>query len=352
MSAPVAPDQQVIADPAIPVEDHEPSPEEMYVKQLAMKTVVGAVTYPLTLVKTLFQLGYEPYPLTHGKSLLVTGRACYFLPNGFVYARYLFNDVGFSSMFTGLESAVLANVTGGIVSYGASKYLDKYYPNVGGKPENLDKEEKNMTDHESVRVMVRTATRDTIARSIGIIVSRPFTVFMTRKIAQLISGELKYTDILSTVYRIGREEGPAGFFSGLVPQLLAEAITIWGVAIFSCAIERTLFHAEIDKHDESDEAARDHAAHTRRLLHFAVPFFMNTYSYPFQVVSTVMAVAGSGLAASMLPYAPSFSIWQDAWHYLKPHGLRRGARLFLREHKAAVTVGGDNQLYANFKHFA
>ncbi|KAK0409512.1 hypothetical protein QR680_004587 [Steinernema hermaphroditum] len=135
-------------------------------------------------------------------------------------------------MFTGVESAVLANVTGGIVSFAASKYLDKYYPNVGGKPENLGKEEKDMSDHESFRVMVRTATRETLSRTIGLVIT------------QLISEELKYTDPLSCFYRIGREEGPAGFFT-----------------------------------------------------------------------------VGSGLAVSMLPYAPTFSIWQDAWHYLQPHGL-------------------------------
>lgn len=54
---------------------------------------------------------------------------------------------------------------------------------------------------------------------------------------------------------------------------------------------------------------------------------------------------------SLLPYSPSFSQWQDAYDYLKPHGLTRGNRLFLREQKGAVSVGPDHQLYASNKHF-
>ncbi|EYC28585.1 hypothetical protein Y032_0007g3300 [Ancylostoma ceylanicum] len=59
-----------------------------------------------------------------------------------------------------------------------------------------------------------------------------------------------------------------------------------------------------------------------------------------------------GLAVSFLPYAPSFVNWHSAWDYLTPHGLKRGARLFLREQTGAVSVGADQQLYASNKFFA
>ena len=39
----------------------------------------------------------------------------------------------------------------------------------------------------------------------------------------------------------------------------------------------------------------------------------------------------AGLAVSFLPYTPLFNNWQDSYEYLRPHGLKRGARLFLRE---------------------
>jgi hypothetical protein len=56
------------------------------------------------------------------------------------------------------------------------------------------------------------------------------------------------------------------------------------------------------------------------------------------------------LAVSLLPYAPSFNHWTDTYDYLKPDGLNRGARLFLREHKGSVAVGADHRLYASNKY--
>lgn len=36
---------------------------------------------------------------------------------------------------------------------------------------------------------------------------------MVRQIAQLIGGETKYGNVFSSIFVIGAEEGPAGFFS-------------------------------------------------------------------------------------------------------------------------------------------
>lgn len=58
------------------------------------------------------------------------------------------------------------------------------------------------------------------------------------------------------------------------------------------------------------------------------------------------------LAVSFLPYSPAFLNWHSAWDYLRPHGLKRGARMFLREQTGAVSVGPDQQLYASNKYFA
>lgn len=54
----------------------------------------------------------------------------------------------------------------------------------------------------------------------------------------------------------------------------------------------------------------------------------------------------------MLPYSPPFALWQDAYDYLLPiNGLKRGSRIFWREHTGAVSVGADQELYAANKHF-
>lgn len=40
-----------------------------------------------------------------------------------------------------------------------------------------------------------------------------FLVIMVRKVAQVVGGENKYTDVFSSVLLVGREEGPKGLFS-------------------------------------------------------------------------------------------------------------------------------------------
>lgn len=58
------------------------------------------------------------------------------------------------------------------------------------------------------------------------------------------------------------------------------------------------------------------------------------------------------LVVSVLPYSPPFALWQDAYDYLLPlNGLKRGSRIFWREHCGAVSVGSDQKLYAANKHF-
>ena len=211
------------------------------------------------------------------------------------------------------------------------------------------KEEEELTDHESFRLKLRQAIRATIFTSAGLIVSRPLTVVMIREIAQLVGRETKYNSVIGALYTIGYEEGPRGFFSGLVPALIAQGITIWGTFALTYGIERALVRATRDNHD--DENARKAFKDTRKVFNVIVPFFVNAFSYPFSVISTLMSINGSGLAVSLLPYSPSFNYWGDAYDYLKPHGLVRGARLFLREQKGAVSVGNDHHLYASNKHF-
>uniref|UniRef100_A0A7E4VRX4 Mitochondrial carrier n=1 Tax=Panagrellus redivivus TaxID=6233 RepID=A0A7E4VRX4_PANRE len=321
-----------------------------YAEKLLAKTAIGVVTYPLTFAKTLFQLGHEPFPLTVGKVFVVAGRETYFLPNALKYLKNVYDEAGVRTIYTGLDAGILANVTGGIFSFAADLYLDRYYPTLGGsiEPKKEEIDEEDLTDHESFKLKLREAIRDTVSRSVGIIVSRPLVVVMVREIAQLVGHEYKYTSVISALLRIGREEGPKGYFQGLVPALIAELVTIWGSFALRYALERALVKAQ----DGADEAAKKSAKDSRKLFNFVVPFVINSFSYPFALISTVMSLNGSGLAVSLLPYSPTFSHWSDAYDYFKPqHGLTRGARLFLREQKGAVSVGSNHELYASNKHF-
>jgi len=324
--------------------------------RILYRTLVGAATYPLTYAKTLFQLGYEPYPLSIGKTFVVTGRETYYSPNAITYIRNVYRERGIWTLYSGAGSAMAATVIGGFTAFGANMYLDKYYPDVGGVPLDEEKEEWEMTAHESARFHLRSAIRDTISHSLAIICSRPFTVIMIRQIAQHVGGENRYSGFLSSVLCIGNEEGLRGYFSGLVPALVADFVVVWGCAIVRYAVLRCLKdalaerHAEVAKDDE-DESAKKAAEGVGFILDYAIPFVVSSFSYPFNVVSTVMAVTGSGLAVSLLPFAPNFTHWNDAYSYMKPVGLTRGSRMFMREHKGAVSIGKDGAVYASNKHF-
>lgn len=83
-------------------------------------------------------------------------------------------------------------------------------------------------------------------------------------------------------------------------------------------------------------------------VHNSISSLSGSYSYPYHVVSTVMAVAGSGLAVACLPYrfsnkpfssrvteqikfSPAFPNWINAFDHLNPFGFKRGARFCFRQ---------------------
>ncbi|VDK72296.1 unnamed protein product [Litomosoides sigmodontis] len=333
------------------LDDAEAEKVENRGRNIAVKTLVAAAVYPLAHVKILFQLGYEPFPLTSGKFLWFF-REAYFLPNGFKYARKIYDRCGLCRLYAGIDAFIVSQLTSGFIDLATNVYMDRHYSEIGGKPINLDKEESEMSDAESMRRVLRFAIRESISRTAATIFSRPFTVIMIRQIAQIVGDELKYHNVLSSLRLIGIEEGPKGLFSGLIPNLIAEYLSIWGIQFVLYGIERITLRAQQDAIRSNNKEEENFVVSTRKLLHLIAPLFVNSFTYPFQVVSTVMAVGGSGLLVSMLPYSPPFALWQDAYDYLLPiNGLKRGSRIFWREHTGAVSVGGDQELYAANKHF-
>lgn len=65
---------------------------------------------------------------------------------------------------------------------------------------------------------------------------------MVREIAQHIGGENKYPNVLTSILRIGYEEGPSGYFSGLIPNLLSGYVTILAMAGIRYGAERLIKH--------------------------------------------------------------------------------------------------------------
>ncbi|MFH4976908.1 hypothetical protein AB6A40_003617 [Gnathostoma spinigerum] len=329
--------------------ENERAEKEKFINEAALKVAVGAAFHPLFTVKTLFQLGHEPFPLSIGRAFGIGHRA-YFLPNVFSYARNLAQVHGYAVLYCGVDAAIMSNIVAQTCFWNTNRYIDRFYPDLGGKPINLEKKEKELTDYESAQRALREAVRKSVVQCVGVIVARPFTVIAIRKVAQIVGGETKYTNVLSSLYLIGKEEGPKGLFAGIIPQILTELITVWGAAVLYYGLERAVTRLKLE--NEGDQASEEALESARKAVSLTVPFIVNTFAYSYSVVSVVMAVSGSGLAVSMLPYSPSFNTWYDAWNYLEPiQGLKRGARMFFREHVGAVSIGMDHNVYADNKHF-
>lgn len=328
-------------------------------KKMAGQLIASSVLYPISFARTLVQLGHEPYPMVKGRKWIFCGQEKFYLPNLLKYVSNVYNSHGFPTIFTGIGANALLNITGNFGSFAVTLYLDHFYPEIGGDINDLELEKKDENQMEELgafpkfRIHTRKAIRESIANIAGIIISRPFAVIMVRQIAQHIGNDIKYTsfDPIQPLLRIGDEEGPAGLFSGLIPNIIAGLVQIWGMSVLNYGIDLAYKQFEIEYNARDDPDARKMLAQTRIGVNCLSKLLVNNLSYPFEVVSSVMAVAGSGLFVSLLPYSPIFTHWTDAYDYLKPIELYRGAKIFMREEKGSIRVNGNNQVYASKKHF-
>uniref|UniRef100_A0A914HMN3 Alpha-1,3/1,6-mannosyltransferase ALG2 n=1 Tax=Globodera rostochiensis TaxID=31243 RepID=A0A914HMN3_GLORO len=301
--------------------------------------------HPITFANTLMKLGHEPYPLSRGKKWILFGESVYFHPNIFKYLTNVCRSHGFMTICTGFGANLVAFVAYDFFCTFTARFMDQSYPEIGGKMDDDMLQVDNANDldnYQLFRVTLRQAIRDTISHSIGTVVARPFIVVMVRQIAQHISNEYKYQPInfLQPLLHIGAQEGPAGFFSGLVPQLVSEFFFVWGMVSLGYGVELSIRYLEKDQ-DPSDLTL---FTHLRSSYNFLVRWLVNGWRYRFDVVSTVLAVSGSGLAVSMLPFSPSFTHWSDAYDYMLPSEIYRGQKIVFRSENGPVRVGADGKL--------
>ena len=75
-------------------------------------------------------------------------------------------------------------------------------------------------------------------------------------------------------------------------------------------------------------------------------FFASMLTYPFVLVSNLMAVNNCGLAGGLLPYAPTYSSWLDCWSQLHKEGnMSRGNSLFFRKVPAGKRYVWDERRF-------
>jgi len=180
--------------------------------------------------------------------------------------------------------------------------------------DDIDFEEEE-TEEQRKQKWLFSMRCDILTHTAAIVVSQPFHVITVRMMAQFVGKETKYTGIFGSIREIYTQNGLLGFFSGLVPRVLGDILSLLLAGSLTYAINRYLVE---------EKELKVYTAATMNFLATAI-------MYPFQVVSNCMAVSNSGLVIGSPSYMPHYTTWVDCWFDLsRNHQLKRGSSLLMR----------------------
>uniref|UniRef100_A0A8C6N3P4 Mitochondrial carrier homolog 2 n=1 Tax=Mus spicilegus TaxID=10103 RepID=A0A8C6N3P4_MUSSI len=291
--------------------------------QVLLGSGLTILSQPLMYVKVLIQVGYEPLPPTIGRNIF--GRQVCQLPGLFCYAQHIASIDGRRGLFTGLTPRLCSGVLGTVVH---GKVLQYYQESE--KPEisvfafdfqelgsvTVQKECSSSFDR-----VIKETTREMIARSAATLITHPFHVITLRSMVQFIGRESKYCGLCDSIVTIYREEGIVGFFAGLIPRLLGDIISLWLCNSLAYLINTYALDSGVSTMNEMKSYSQA-----------VTGFFASMLTYPFVLVSNLMAVNNCGLAGGSPPYSPIYTSWIDCWCMLQKAGnMSRGNSLFFRK---------------------
>ncbi|NWS74600.1 MTCH2 protein, partial [Crotophaga sulcirostris] len=283
------------------------------------------LSQPLMYVKVLVQVGYEPLPPTLGRNIF--GRQVYQLPGLFAYAKHIVKVDGRAGLFKGLTPRLCSSAIGTVVH---GKVLQ--VPGARHRGPGASKKEPV----SSLEQVLKETSREMVARSAATLITHPFHVITLRCMVQFIGRETKYSGTLSAFSTIYREEGILGFFAGLIPRLLGDILSLWLCNMLAYLINTYALENGVgDPHPPQaagDPLQVSTMTEMKSYSQAVTGFFASMLTYPFVLVSNLMAVNNCGLAGGLLPYAPSYSSWLDCWNQLRREGnMSRGNSLFFRK---------------------
>ncbi|KFW77383.1 Mitochondrial carrier 2, partial [Manacus vitellinus] len=211
----------------------------------------------------------------------------------------------------------------------------------------------------SLEQVLKETSREMVARSAATLITHPFHVITLRCMVQFIGRETKYSGTLSAFTTIYREEGILGFFAGLIPRLLGDILSLWLCNMLAYLINTYALEngVRIPGSGGTGVGGRNlqgwsrgpqpscggiqvplllpqvsTMAEMKSYSQAVTGFFASMLTYPFVLVSNLMAVNNCGLAGGLLPYAPTYSSWLDCWSQLHREGnMSRGNSLFFRK---------------------
>ncbi|GLV33770.1 Mitochondrial carrier homolog 1 [Carabus blaptoides fortunei] len=293
-------------------------------KNHVARIALNTVTHPVEYAKVLIQIGYEPVPPKPSTTFF--GKPALKLPNVFQYVKYIKSVDGVVGCYRGIVPKLCGNVVSVLACHKVLETLelttDVNEDESGEDTEHTDGQEMSDEEREKEK-FIKGLKRDIISRFTAIIVSHPFHVITIRMMAQFVGREMKYNGMFGSVVQIYKENGVFGFFSGLIPRLLGD--------ILSILLANTLTYA-VNTYVVEEAELKMYSSAT-------LSFLASALTYPFQVVSTSMAVTNSGLMAGSPPYMPIYTSWLDCWSNLsEANQLKRGSSLLMRYYTGPQVV--------------
>nr|XP_005909882.2 PREDICTED: mitochondrial carrier homolog 2 [Bos mutus] len=298
----------MVQQPATPPLNHTLLQEALYL------LVPTDIIKPLMYVKVLIQVGYEPLAPTVGRNIF--GRQVCQLPGLFCYAQHIASIDGKRGLFTGLTPRLCSGILGTVVHGKVLQHYQECDKAEESGSGNVQKEVSSSFDR-----VIKETTREMMARSAATLITHPFHVITLRSMVQFIGRESKYCGLCDSIATIYREEGILGFFAGLIPRLLGDIISLWLCNSLAYLVNTYALDSGVSTMNEMKSYSQA-----------VTGFFASMLTYPFVLVSNLMAVNNCGLAGGCPPYAPIYSSWIDCWCMLQKEGnMSRGNSLFFRK---------------------
>ncbi|KAM8755433.1 mitochondrial carrier homolog 1-like isoform 2-T2 [Acanthopagrus schlegelii] len=283
--------------------DAAPTPVDVDTAVLLLGAGVTAITHPLLYVKLLIQVGHEPLPPTVGTTMF--GRRVLYLPGFFSYAQYIVKVDGKGGLFRGLSPRIVSSAISTVVR---------------SKVKQVELLSKRNDTRTSLRKVVQETSHEMIIQCLSRVATHPFHVMSVRCMAQFVGREVTYGSMFSSIVKIFKEEGVAGFYVGFVPHVVGEVLFLWCCNLLAHFINTYAV-------DDSFSQALAVRSYTKFVMGIAV----SVLTYPFMLVADLMAVNNCGLAAGLPPHSPIFKSWLHCWNHLSHEGqLFRGSSFFFR----------------------
>jgi carrier protein len=270
--------------------------------RIVTTSILNFMFYPIQVVRTLIQVGHEPLEPRVFKTFLWNTQ--YIAYPGFVpYVKHIYRTHGLLGLYSGSQHFVGSQISfliaSEILKEPTERLVSKYSAKIGLTLEpDVPDNEDGVTD---VRHLVKKGIVNFVVSSIvdttATIISHPLRVVALRSISQLVGGETIYCGFFTPYLEVLSEEGVGGFFSGLIPLILARILNNFIRETLGLLLNVVMSQAVgIDQYGKP-------------VIPHVSSYCATLAMYPLIYTSNLMAIRPARLMAASSPLIPQSSSW-------------------------------------------